>query len=136
MKILFHIYCINVDGERDGKSTVEELWDIHFTSLKNEAALNEPSFRVSTDSYVFEGDIERDDEEDLRWFNGSFSDVTSLKNQGELDVIEDGYFCDYLKNQSWDWGAINIDILYDSNYTHQMYMIESNNAQNILLEYE
>jgi len=135
MKILFNIYFINVDGERDGKSTAEELSPFHFMSLEYEVALNETPLRVSTDSNVFEGDIERDDEEDLRCFNESFSDVTSTKNQVELDVIEDGYFCDSFKNWSWNWGAININILYHSNYTHQLYMIKVI-TQNMLEEYK
>ena len=57
-------------------------------SLENEPSSSERSFKGTTDANLFEGDIERDDKENMTCFNESFSDVT-----------EDRYF-DCFKNWS------------------------------------
>ena len=49
-------------------------------SLENESPANEMSFNNLNDSLLFEGDIETDHEDSLRYFNDSLSDVTPRKN--------------------------------------------------------
>ena len=53
----------------------------HFLSLDNESPSKEMSLKNLNATYIFEGDIELENEDSMGYLNGSLSDVTAWKNR-------------------------------------------------------